>query len=283
MGQAPATGTVSMRSFNRNFKGRSGTSEDLVYLSSPEVCVAAALTGKITDPRDLGIEPIQIEIPHQYLVHDNMIVPPAKDGQITVERGPNIKPVPLAEPLPNEVKAPVLLVTGDDITTDHIMPAGAKVLPLRSNIPAISEFVFMRVDPTFPERAKAAGKSIVVGGTNYGQGSSREHAALAPMYLGVRAVLVKSFARIHRANLINFGILPATFADEKDYDSITQGDELQFVDLHKAMETGEVTVHNLTKDTSFTAKLDLTPREAQLLKAGGLLSEIKAKKAATPV
>jgi aconitate hydratase len=283
MGQAPATGTVSMRSFNRNFKGRSGTSEDLVYLSSPEVCVAAALTGQITDPRDLGIEPIQIEIPHQYLVHDNMIVPPAKDGQVTVERGPNIKPVPLAEPLPNEVKAPVLLVTGDDITTDHIMPAGAKVLPLRSNIPAISEFVFMRVDPTFPERAKAAGKSIVVGGTNYGQGSSREHAALAPMYLGVRAVLVKSFARIHRANLINFGILPATFADEKDYDSITQGDELQFADLHQAMETGEVTVHNLTKGTSFTAKLDLTPREAQLLKAGGLLSEIKAKKAATPV
>jgi aconitate hydratase len=283
MGQAPATGTVSIRSFNRNFKGRSGTSEDLVYLSSPEVCVAAALTGVITDPRDLGIEPIQIEIPHQYLVHDNMIVPPAKDGQVTVERGPNIKPVPLAEPLPDEVKAAVLLVTGDDITTDHIMPAGAKVLPLRSNIPAISEFVFMRVDPTFPERAKAAGKSIVVGGTNYGQGSSREHAALAPMYLGVRAVLVKSFARIHRANLINFGILPVTFADEKDYDSITQGDELQFSDLHQAMETGEVTVYNLTKSTSFIAKTDLTPREAQLLKAGGLLSEIKAKKAAAPV
>lgn len=278
MGQAPPTGGVSVRSFNRNFKGRSGTTEDLVYLTSPEVCVACALTGQITDPRDLGIDPIGMATPDHFLLNDNMLVfPPANPTSIEVQRGPNIKPVPLAAPVGSVLEAPVLLKVGDNITTDHIMPAGAKVLPLRSNIPAISEFVFMRVDPTFPERAREAGLSIIVGGDNYGQGSSREHAALAPMYLGVRAVLVKSFARIHRANLINFGILPLTFLDPADYDGIDQGDRLRLDAIPAGLAAGELTVHNLTRGTTLSVGAELTERERALLLSGGLLNAIKQK------
>ncbi|WP_218080230.1 aconitate hydratase [Anthocerotibacter panamensis] len=278
MGQAPPTGAVSVRSFNRNFKGRSGTAEDQVYLASPEVCVACALTGRITDPRDLGIDLITVDTPQAFLVHDNMLVPPPADpAQVEVKRGPNIKPVPLAEPLHAQIHAQLVLKLGDNISTDHILPAGAKVLPLRSNIPAISEFVFMRVDPTFPERCRAAGSAIVVGGSNYGQGSSREHAALAPMYLGLKAVIVKSFARIHRANLINFGILPAVFEDEADYDCLEQGDDLELVDTHTGITTGRITVRNRTRGTSFDVTVHLTPREQELLLAGGLLSYIKHK------
>ncbi|AGY58047.1 aconitate hydratase [Gloeobacter kilaueensis] len=281
MGQAPPTGGVSVRSFNRNFKGRSGTSEDLVYLASPEVCVACALTGQIADPRDLAeLAPIAVATPEHFLINDNMLVFPPADGQsVEVERGPNIKPVPLAEPVRTSLEAPVLLKLGDNISTDHIMPAGAKVLPLRSNIPAISEFVFMRVDPTFPERARSAGQSIVVGGSNYGQGSSREHAALAPMYLGVRAVLVKSFARIHRANLVNFGILPLTFADEADYDGIEPGDQLRIDGVLEGLAAGELRVSNLTQKTTFTVKAALTEREREVILAGGLLNKIKSEQA----
>ncbi|UFP95144.1 aconitate hydratase [Gloeobacter morelensis] len=282
MGQAPPTGGVSVRSFNRNFKGRSGTADDLVYLASPEVCVACALTGEITDPRTLGIDPIAVATPGQFLINDNMLVFPPADGKdIEVLRGPNIKPVPLGEPPAATLEAPVLLKLGDNISTDHIMPAGAKVLPLRSNIPAIAEFVFMRVDPTFPERARAAGPSLVVGGSNYGQGSSREHAALAPMYLGVRAVIVKSFARIHRANLINFGILPLTFADEADHDGVDQGDQLRLEGIAEGLTTGHFTVANLTKGTNFRADAQLTEREREVILAGGLLNKIKSEQTET--
>ncbi|MBW4697284.1 MAG: aconitate hydratase [Aphanocapsa lilacina HA4352-LM1] len=282
MGQAPPTGGVSVRSFNRNFKGRSGTADDLVYLASPEVCVACALTGEITDPRTLGIEPIAMATPGQFLINDNMLVFPPADGKaVEVLRGPNIKPVPLGEPPAAALEAPVLLKLGDNISTDHIMPAGAKVLPLRSNIPAIAEFVFMRVDPTFPERARAVGHSLVVGGSNYGQGSSREHAALAPMYLGVRAVIVKSFARIHRANLINFGILPLTFADEADHDGVDQGDQLRLEGIAEGLTTGHFTVANLTKGTNFRADAQLTEREREVILAGGLLNKIKSEQTET--
>jgi len=278
MGQAPPTGGVSVRSFNRNFKGRSGTVDDLVYLTSPEVCVASALTGEITDPRTLDFPPPTMAAPERYLVNDNMLVfAPDDASAIEVQRGPNIKPVPLSQPVGERLEAAVLLKVGDNITTDHIMPAGAKVLPLRSNIPAISEFVFMRVDPTFPERARAAGSAIVVGGSNYGQGSSREHAALAPMYLGVRAVLVKSFARIHRANLVNFGILPLTFADEADYDAVDQGDVLAIEEIPAGLATGELRVRNLTRGTELRAKAELTERERALILGGGLLKAIKDK------
>jgi aconitate hydratase len=278
MGQAPPTGGVSVRSFNRNFKGRSGTADDLVYLTSPEVCVASALTGEITDPRTLDFPPPTMAAPERYLVNDNMLVfAPDDASAIEVQRGPNIKPVPLSQPVGERLEAAVLLKVGDNITTDHIMPAGAKVLPLRSNIPAISEFVFMRVDPTFPERARAAGSAIVVGGSNYGQGSSREHAALAPMYLGVRAVLVKSFARIHRANLVNFGILPLTFADEADYDAVEQGDVLAIEEIPAGLAAGELRVRNLTQGTELRAKAELTERECALILGGGLLKAIKDK------
>ncbi len=283
MGQAPPTGAVSIRSFNRNFKGRSGTAEDLVYLASPEVCVAAALTGVISDPRDSFTEVIFVDTPASFLVNDNMLVQPAADpAPIEVKRGPNIKPVPLAEPLADRIQAELILKLGDNISTDHILPAGAKVLPLRSNIPAIAEFVFMRVDPTFPERCRIAGTSIVVGGSNYGQGSSREHAALAPMYLGLKAVIVKSFARIHRANLINFGILPAVFSNPADYEQVKQGDSLELINVHASLASGLITVRNLTQGTEFVVSAQLTLREQELLRSGGLLSHIK-QKALAPV
>lgn len=284
MGQAPPTDAVSLRTFNRNFPGRSGTPNDRVYLCSPEVAAAAAVTGVITDPRRLG-EPIRVGIPERYITDDNMILPPGDQPEtVEVVRGPNIKPVPLGTPPAETMRAEVLLKLGDDITTDHIMPAGAKVLPLRSNIPAISEYVFTRVDPTFPQRAKEAasrGGGIVVGGANYGQGSSREHAAIAPMYLGLKAVIARSFARIHRSNLINWAILPLVFADPADYERIQQGDVLELVDVRRAVESGgPVTVRNLTQGYEFQAQHNLTPREAELLLDGGLLNHIRLQRAA---
>jgi len=281
MGQAPPTGGVSVRTFNRNFAGRSGTANDLVYLVSPETAAATALKGVITDPRDLGEQP-KVSLPETYIIDDNMILPPPPDGAaVEVVRGPNIAPLPVAEPLAETIDAPVLLKVGDNITTDHIMPAGARILPLRSNIPAIAEFVFERVDPTFAQRAKEAGRSIVVGGSNYGQGSSREHAALAPMYLGLKAVIAKTFARIHWANLVNFGILPLTFVNEADYDGIDQGDRLRIVDAAAALRRGDetVTVRNETKGTSFQAKLGMTPRQREIVLAGGLLNHVRQQAA----
>jgi aconitate hydratase len=277
MGQAPPTKAASVRSFNRNFLGRSGTADDLVYLASPETCAACALHGVITDPRNLG-DPVVVAPPTKYLVDDNMIVPPAEDpASVEIIRGPNIKPVPVAEPIPDTLEGQVLLKVGDNITTDHIMPAGAQVLPLRSNIPAIAEYVFWRVDPDFVQRAKDWGGGLVVGGVNYGQGSSREHAALAPMHLGLKAVIAKSFARIHHANLINVGILPLTFADEADFDKLEQGDEWTITQVQQTIQAGKnLTVRNLTKDTELEATYNLTERQIKILLAGGLLNYIKS-------
>jgi len=273
MGQAPPSGGVSVRSFNRNFEGRSGTMDAKVYLASPETCVATALKGVITDPRDLGIPYEAVDEPEAYPINDNMLLAPAADGsKVEVLRGPNIQPLPEFKPMPAALGGEVLLKVGDNITTDHIMPAGAKVLPLRSNIPAISEFVYERVDKSFVKRAKEKGGGIVVGGDNYGQGSSREHAALAPKYLGVQAVLVKAFARIHLANLINFGILPITFVNPADYDGVAQGDRLEFPGVRDALAPGKtVVVKNATKGTQFEAAHPMNQRQIDILRAGGLL------------
>lgn len=277
MGLAPASGSVSVRSFNRNFEGRSGTADAKVYLASPEVCTACAITGVITDPRNLNIKGIRIKEPKKYIINDNMIIPPPKKvDNITVLRGPNIKPLPAFEPMPDTIQAKVLLKVGDNITTDHIMPAGAKVLPLRSNIPAISEYVFSRIDPEFPKRAKEAGHCIVVGGDNYGQGSSREHAALAPKYLGLQAVVVKSFARIHLANLINFGILPLTFSNPSDYDLINQGDELEIKDVRKIISENGVLKARIVRSNSYIElNYTLTPRQKEIVLSGGALNYVK--------
>ena len=276
MGQAPPTGAVSLRSFNRNFEGRSGTPGDQVYLCSPEVCAASALTGVITDPRKLGAYPT-VDLPEEYVLDDNMLLSPSKEPEsVAILRGPNIKPLPLAQALSNTVRGEVLLKLGDNITTDHIMPAGAKILPLRSNVPAISEFVFTRVDPEFPKRAKEKGGGFVVGGENYGQGSSREHAALAPMYLGLKAVICKSIARIHYANLINFGIVPLTFADKVDYSQIAQGDVLEIANIGEQLKQSKrVTLKNVTKGIEIELQHVLTPRQIKIVLAGGLLNEIK--------
>jgi len=276
MGQAPASGAITLRSFNRNFLGRSGTADARIYLASAQVCAATALRGAITDPRELGGAP-EVPMPAQFEVNDNMIVPPADDPhQVTIVRGPNIKPLPTRGPLPDELEGQVLLVTSDNVTTDDIMPAGAKILPLRSNIPAMSEYAFSRIDPTFAARARQAGGGFVVGGENYGQGSSREHAALVPMYLGIGAVLARSYARIHQANLVNFGILPLIFASPSDYERLEQGDELRVVDLRRALGQGEpVTVTNLTQGSEIQATYHLSGRQAQILLAGGLLNYVR--------
>jgi len=277
MGQAPPTDAVTLRTFNRNFLGRSGTKSAQAYLCSPEVAVAAAITGEITDPRKLGAYP-EVKMPRKFLVDDNLIISPATDpDSVEVVRGPNIQPLPNKEPLPGVLSGEVLLKVEDNITTDHIMPAGAKILPLRSNIPKISEHVFEVVDPTFPARAKEAGGGFIVGGANYGQGSSREHAALAPMYLGVKAVIVKSFARIHLANLINFGIIPLTFVNESDYDRIDQGDKLE---LNVKNIKKKLTLENITKGESYQLEHTLNGRSIEVLKAGGSLAFAKANMAA---
>ena len=274
MGQSPNSAGISLRTFNRNFEGRSGTADGQIYLVSPETAAASALTGVFTDPRTLG-EPVEIKLPEQFLINDNMVVAPIEEDKMdTVEvlRGPNIKPFPQTSPLDETIEASCALKVGDNITTDHIMPAGAKILPLRSNIPAISQHCFTVCDKEFPQRALALGKSIIVGGANYGQGSSREHAALAPLYLGVKAVLVKSFARIHKSNLINAGILPLTFVNADDYDKIAQGDEIVIKDVKAKLENGEpIVVTDVTKGIDIPVDCELTDRTKAIIIAGGLL------------
>ena len=280
MGQSPRSGGVSLRTFNRNFEGRSGTADDQVYLVSPETAAASALAGVLTDPRTLGdYEPIAL--PEQFLINDNMILPPAPESemdQVEIQRGPNIKPFPVSQALPESIEKKAILKVGDNITTDHIMPAGAKILPFRSNIPYLSQFCFGVCDKEFPERCKAAGGGIIIGGSNYGQGSSREHAALVPLYLGVKAVVAKSYARIHCANLANAGLIPLQFNDEADYDKIDQMDDLCLPNIRKELEAGtDVTMQDLTKGVEFRLTAMLTPRERQMVLAGGLLNYTKER------
>ena len=275
MGQSPNSKGVSLRTFNRNFEGRSGTKDGQIYLVSPEMAAVSALTGYLTDPRTLGDMP-EFKLPEHFKINDNMVVPPADEADmdsVEVLRGPNIKPFPQTSPLDDSIDCQVSFKVGDNITTDHIMPAGAKILPLRSNIPAISQHCFTVCDEDFPRRAKNMGKSIIVGGSNYGQGSSREHAALAPLYLGIKAVLVKSFARIHRANLINAGILPLTFVNEADYDKINQGDEIVLADVRADVEAdmSKLTVVNKTTGVEIPVLCELTGRTKDIILAGGLL------------
>ena len=277
MGFSPSSGGVSLRTFNRNFTGRSGTKDGQVYLVSPETAVASALTGYITDPTTLG-EAVDVTMPEKFTINDSAVLPPLSEDEAAaaeVLRGPNIKEFPKGAPFVDTLTAPMVLKVGDNITTDHIMPAGAKILPYRSNIPYMSRFCFEVCDPSFSGRAKAAGNSIVVGGSNYGQGSSREHAALVPMYLGVRCVIAKSFARIHIANLINAGILPLTFENPADYDDLEQDDTLRLTDIKAGMVSGRITITDTTSGKTFTALCDLTQRQQAILLAGGLLNYTK--------
>ncbi len=279
MGFSPNSGGVSLRTFNRNFEGRSGTADGQVYLCSPETAVAAALTGTITDPMTLGAMP-EVTMPDTFKIDDSAVIAPASEEEakdVEILRGPNIKKFPDTYPVTDTIEAPLMLKVGDNITTDHIMPAGAKILPYRSNIPHLSQYCFGVCDKTFPERALTAGKSVVIGGSNYGQGSSREHAALVPLYLGVRCVIAKSFARIHVANLINAGILPLTFKNADDYDKLTQGDNLELCGIHEGMDKGEITLKDKTTGESFTLVCSFSDRQKEMLKCGGLLGYTKAK------
>ncbi|MBI5454598.1 MAG: aconitate hydratase [Deltaproteobacteria bacterium] len=276
-GQSPPSAGVSLRTFNRNFEGRSGTKDGKVFLCSPETAVAAAIYGVITDPRKLGKYP-KIKFPSKFLVDDSMVVPPAKDpSKVTVARGPNIKELPKQGALGDTLKGKVLIKLGDNITTDHITPAGTW-LKYRSNVPKYSESVFSAIDAKFHEKAKAAGGGFVLGGENYGQGSSREHAALCPMYLGIKAIIAKSFARIHKDNLVNFGILPLTFASAADYDGIDDGDELELTGLKDGLTSGDtVTLKNVTKSKEIKLKHGYSPRQIETILAGGTLNYTTAK------
>lgn len=281
MGQAPRTNAVSVRTFNRNFYNRSGTASANVYLVSPETAAVTALRGVLTDPRDAGLteDMLKVEMPKSFLINDNLIAPPDENGETEVVRGPNIKPFPLGHALEDTVSGEVLLKMEDNITTDHIMPSGAKLLPYRSNIPYLSDYCLTPVDPEFPARAKAKGGGFLVAGHNYGQGSSREHAALVPLYLGIRGIIAKSFARIHMANLINSGILPLVFADEADYDRIEQGDVLEIADAPAKVDGNvEFTVANKTKGFAFPVRLEVSARLKEVLKDGGLLNHTKKRK-----
>ncbi|MBR6955790.1 MAG: aconitate hydratase [Firmicutes bacterium] len=276
MGFSPNSGGVSLRTFNRNFEGRSGTADASVYLVSPETAAASAIAGVVTDPRSLGIN-LKVEMPDSFLTDDSGVLLPAdadEASEVEILRGPNIKPFPDPKPLEDVVEAGVTLKVGDNITTDHIMPAGSKILPYRSNIPYMSRFCFEVCDSSFPERAKERGVSVIIGGENYGQGSSREHAALVPLYLGVRAVIAKSFARIHAANLINAGIIPLTFNDPFDYELIEQGDEIVLKDLMEGVSTGRILMRDVTKGKGIRLRADLTERQADILKVGGLLKYV---------
>ncbi len=280
MGFAPSSGGVSLRTFNRNFEGRSGTRDAKVYLVSPETAVAAALTGFITDPRELGLPAPEVSLPERFKIDDSAVLAPAAPEEaaaVEVLRGPNIKTVPTGEPVPDAVSLPVSLKVGDNITTDHIMPAGARILPYRSNVPKLSEFCFEVCDRDFSARAKALGRSVIVGGGNYGQGSSREHAALVPLYLGVRAVIAKSFARIHAANLINAGILPLCFADPADYDRIEQGDVLTLSGIRDGLVSGEFRL--LAGGREIPLRGDFSERQRAVLLAGGLLNYTREENA----
>lgn len=287
MGGAPGSGHISVRSYNRNFQGRSGTKDAYVYLTNPIACAVMALKGEMIDPRDFDLgeeclmELSNLREPEKFLINDNLLIPPKEGTKIQIIKGPNIKEVPVKEALKDEIEAEVLLKLGDNITTDDIMPAGSKVLPFRSNIPAISEFVFENIDKTFSERAKKArekGGGIIIGHENYGQGSSREHAAIAPMYLGLQVVIAKSFARIHRANLINFGILPLLFIEEEDYSRIEQGDILLIRDIIRSIEKDQkIVVENVSKGYTFEVRSNLNDKEKRLILNGGLLPYIRQK------
>ena len=281
MGQAPPTNGISIRTMNRNFLGRSGTPEDQVYLASPYVAAACALRGSITNPRKLGPRPPRIAMPQRFIIDDSLILPPSsKPEKVVVERGPNIKPLPLRGPLENRVEGSVILKVNDNITTDEILPAGAKVLPLRSNIPAIAEYLFERIDTGFVKRTKELGGGFVVGGENYGQGSSREHAALAPMYLGIKAILAKSYARIHRSNLINFGILPLTFKGQDEFEKVQQGDRLRIENIRDSLKKdGFLKVENVTQQRFFEVVHGLNNREGRSCSSGGLLNYIRNRMA----